>query len=121
MITVANVLSKHFSSSTELSPQVTREVSRSLERAEGSALTRAYQVEMESRVAGCKVTALSSVARTAMSEVAFVHSIEDTLVKSLHGTAVGSVAIDRLDLISREYAIAAGDLVLRTARRMADM
>lgn len=118
---MSNELMERFASTDGLSPRAERQVSRQIEQIQGSALARAYRVEMESQLAQRKVAALSSVARHAMSETAIVHSVEDTLIKSLQGTAVGSVAVDRIDLIAKEYAIAAGDIMLNTARHISSL
>ena len=118
---MSNELMERFASTDGLSPRVERQVSRQIERIQGSALARAYRMEMESQLAQRKLAALSSVARSAMSETAIVHSVEDTLLKSLAGTAVGSVAVDRIDLIAKEYAIAAGDIMLNTARHISSL
>lgn len=104
-----------------LSPRDGRALAKDVSHSTASALARAYRVEMEGRLSEHKVSTLASVARSAMSEMALVHSVEDTLIKGLQGSAISSVAVDRIDLISREFSIAAGDIMLKTARQIGGM
>lgn len=95
-----------------------RALAKDVSHSTASALARAYRVEMEGRLVEHKVSTLASVARSAMSEVALVNAVEDTLIKGLAGSAISSVAVDRIDMISREFSIAAGDIMLRAARQI---
>ena len=119
---MSNELARSLGSGTmSLSPRAERELARQVSGTQASGLARAYRVQMETKLAEHKVAALSSVACSAMSEVAFVHTMEDGLLKGLAGTPVAGVAADRVDLVSREFSIAAGQIMLHAARQIADL
>lgn len=101
-----------------LSARAERELTRQVSGMQVSGLARAYRVQLEARLAEHKVAALSTVASSAMSEVALIHSVEDGLIKGVQGTPVADVAVDRIDVISREFSIAAGRIMLKTAQHL---
>jgi DICT domain-containing protein len=105
----------------ELSPRDERQVMKEVSRAQSSALVRAYRVEIESRLSQRKVAALSSVARAAMGEVALVHALEDGLLKSVANTPLAGVAVERLDLVSREFSASAAVIMRQSAQRISDL
>jgi hypothetical protein len=109
------------SGAVSLSSRSERELTRQVSSMQVSGLARAYHVELEARLAEHKVASLSSVASSAMSEVALIHSMEDSLIKGLQGTPVADVAVDRIDVISREFSIAAGQIMLKTAQHLSSM
>lgn len=119
---MSNELARSLGSGTmSLSPRAERELARQVSGTQASGLARAYRVQMETKLAEHKVAALGSVACSAMSEVAFVHTMEDGLLKGLASTPVAGVAADRVDLVSREFSIAAGQIMLHAARQIADL
>lgn len=104
-----------------LSPRDGRALAKRVSRSTASALARAYRVEMEGRLAEHKVAALSSVARAAMGEVALVHALEDGLLKSVANTPLAGVAVERLDLVSREFSASAAAIMRQSAQRISDL
>lgn len=117
----SELINRFGSGAVSLSSRSERELTRQVSSMQVSGLARAYHVELEARLAEHKVASLSSVASSAMSEVALIHSMEDTLIKGLQGTPVAGVAADRIDVISREFSIAAGQIMLKTAQHLSSM
>lgn len=104
-----------------LSSRSERKLIRQVSSIQVSVLARAYHVRLEARRAEHKVAALSTVTSSAMSEVVLIHSTEDTLIKGLQGTPVAGVTVDRIDVISQEFSIAAGQIMLKTAQHLSNM
>jgi light-regulated signal transduction histidine kinase (bacteriophytochrome) len=119
VIAMSSELTEHLDSGVvSLSARAERELTRQVSSMQVSSLARAYRLQLEARLAEHKVAALSTVARSAMSEVALIHSVEDSLIKGMQGTPVADVAVDRIDVISREFSIAAGQIMLKTAQHL---